>query len=119
MLPTVVILCGGRGTRLQEHTHAIPKALVEIGGRPILWHVMQLYASQGFEDFVLCTGYLGEQVEDFVPIFQNLVAPQFIGQTQNVFNQNSVGSAGRFQSNVNPVQLAANSNTNTIVAIPG
>jgi NDP-sugar pyrophosphorylase family protein len=51
-LPTVVILCGGRGTRLQEHTHAIPKALVEIGGRPILWHVIQLYASQGFEDVV-------------------------------------------------------------------
>jgi glucose-1-phosphate cytidylyltransferase len=66
MLPTVVILCGGRGTRLQEHTHAIPKALVEIGGRPILWHVMQLYASQGFADFVLCTGYLGEQIEAFV-----------------------------------------------------
>jgi glucose-1-phosphate cytidylyltransferase len=63
--PTVVILCGGRGTRLQEHTHAIPKALVEIGGRPILWHVMQLYASQGFADFVLCTGYLGEQVSAF------------------------------------------------------
>jgi glucose-1-phosphate cytidylyltransferase len=66
MAPTVVILCGGRGTRLQEHTHAIPKALVEIGGRPILWHVMSLYASQGFEDFLLCTGYLGEQVEAFV-----------------------------------------------------
>jgi glucose-1-phosphate cytidylyltransferase len=65
MLPTVVILCGGRGTRLQEHTHAIPKALVEIGGRPILWHVMQLYASQGFGDFVLCTGYLGDQVSAF------------------------------------------------------
>ena len=40
MAPPVVILCGGRGTRLQEHTHAIPKPLVEIGGRPILWHVM-------------------------------------------------------------------------------
>jgi glucose-1-phosphate cytidylyltransferase len=65
MPPTVVILCGGRGTRLQEHTHAIPKALVEIGGRPILWHVMQLYASHGFGDFVLCTGYLGDQVRDF------------------------------------------------------
>jgi glucose-1-phosphate cytidylyltransferase len=61
----VVILCGGRGTRLQEHTHAIPKALVEIGGRPILWHVMQLYASQGFDRFILTTGYLGEQVEAF------------------------------------------------------
>jgi glucose-1-phosphate cytidylyltransferase len=66
MAPTVVILCGGRGTRLQEHTRQIPKALVEIGGRPILWHVMSLYASQGFDGFVLCTGYLGEQVEAFV-----------------------------------------------------
>jgi glucose-1-phosphate cytidylyltransferase len=66
MQPPVVILCGGRGTRLQERTHAIPKALVEIGGRPIVWHVMSLYASQGFADFVLCTGYLGEQVEAFV-----------------------------------------------------
>ena len=45
----VVILCGGRGTRLQEHTQSIPKPLVEIGGEPILWHVIQIYAAQGFE----------------------------------------------------------------------
>ena len=62
MLPTVVILCGGRGTRLQERTHAIPKALVEIGGRPILWHVIQLYAVHGFRRFLLATGYRGELI---------------------------------------------------------
>jgi len=62
----VVILCGGRGTRLQERTHEIPKPLVEIGARPILWHVVDLYASQGFERFILCTGYKGEQIRDFV-----------------------------------------------------
>ncbi len=62
----VVILCGGRGTRLQEHTREIPKPLVEIGGRPILWHVMQIYAAQGFGRFVLCTGYRGELIERFV-----------------------------------------------------
>src|SRR5918911_3693590 len=62
----VVILCGGRGTRLQEHTTSIPKPLVEIGGMPILWHVMQLYAVQGFRRFVLCTGYKGELIERFV-----------------------------------------------------
>ena len=61
----VLILCGGRGTRLQEHTHAIPKALVEIGGRPIVWHVVQLYLTQGFREIVLLTGHLGEQVAQF------------------------------------------------------
>ena len=62
----VLILCGGRGTRLQEHTQAIPKPLVEIGGEPILWHVMQIYAAQGIRRFVLCTGYRGELIERFV-----------------------------------------------------
>ena len=65
-IPPVAILCGGRGTRLQEHTRTIPKPLVEIGGLPILWHVIRLYAHAGFTRFVLCTGYLGEQIEDFV-----------------------------------------------------
>jgi glucose-1-phosphate cytidylyltransferase len=64
--PPVVILCGGRGTRLQEHTVAIPKPLVEIGGRPIVWHVIQLYAVQGFRRFILATGYKGELIERFV-----------------------------------------------------
>jgi glucose-1-phosphate cytidylyltransferase len=62
----VVILCGGRGTRLQERTQSIPKPLVEIGGRPILWHVIQIYAAQRFRRFVLCTGYKGELIEQFV-----------------------------------------------------
>ncbi len=63
---SVVVLCGGRGTRLQEKTHSIPKALVEIGGRPILWHVIRIYASQGMRRFVLCTGYLGDQIDEYV-----------------------------------------------------
>ncbi len=63
---TVVILCGGRGTRLQERTQSIPKPLVEIGGRPIVAHVVDIYAAQGFRRFLLCTGYKGELVERFV-----------------------------------------------------
>ncbi|MBX5440083.1 MAG: NTP transferase domain-containing protein [Solirubrobacteraceae bacterium] len=61
----VVILCGGRGTRLQERTQEIPKPLVEIGGRPILWHVMRIYAHHGATRFLLCTGYKGELIEAF------------------------------------------------------
>ncbi len=62
----VVILCGGRCTRLQEHTREIPKPLVEIGGRPIVWHVIRLYAAFGLRRFVLLTGYKGELIEQFV-----------------------------------------------------
>jgi len=62
----VVILCGGRGTRLQEHTQSIPKPLVEIGGEPIVWHVIQIYAAQGLRRFVLCTGYKGELIAEYV-----------------------------------------------------
>jgi glucose-1-phosphate cytidylyltransferase len=65
MRPPVVILCGGRGTRLRERTESVPKALVEIGGRPIVWHVVRIYAAQGFDRFLLATGYLGEAVAEF------------------------------------------------------
>ena len=65
-LDPVVILCGGRGTRLRERTESIPKALVEIGSRPILWHVISIYSHQGFSRFLLLTGYKGELIAEWV-----------------------------------------------------
>src|SRR5262245_53239123 len=61
----VVVLCGGLGTRLREETEFRPKPLVEIGGRPILCHIMKLYAHHGFHEFVLCLGYRGHMIKDY------------------------------------------------------
>ena len=60
----VMILCGGQGTRLREETEFRPKPLVEVGGRPILWHIMKLYAHHGLNEFVLCLGYRGNMIKE-------------------------------------------------------
>jgi glucose-1-phosphate cytidylyltransferase len=60
-----VILCGGLGTRLSEETQIKPKPMVEIGGRPMLWHIMKIYESHGFNDFTLALGYKGEVIKDY------------------------------------------------------
>ena len=61
----VVILCGGLGTRLREETEFRPKPMVEVGGRPILWHIMKTYAHHGFREFVLCLGYRGNSIKEY------------------------------------------------------
>lgn len=61
----VVILAGGLGTRLSEETGVRPKPMVEIGGRPILWHIMKIYSSYGYHDFVICCGYKGYMIKEF------------------------------------------------------
>ncbi|MBK9216010.1 MAG: glucose-1-phosphate cytidylyltransferase [Chloracidobacterium sp.] len=61
----VAILCGGQGTRLREHTETLPKPMVEIGGRPMLWHIMQIYSHFGLREFVLCLGYKGSIIKDY------------------------------------------------------
>jgi len=61
----VVILCGGMGTRLREETEYKPKPLVEIGGKPMLWHIMKMYAHYGFKDFIFCLGYKGKMIKDY------------------------------------------------------
>lgn len=61
----VVILCGGMGTRLREASEHLPKPLVDIGGRPILWHIMKTYSHYGYRRFVLCLGYKGDMIKDY------------------------------------------------------
>jgi len=61
----VVLFCGGLGTRLREHSDTIPKPLVNIGYRPLLWHLMRYYAHYGHKDFILCLGYRGDMVRDY------------------------------------------------------
>ena len=61
----VVILCGGLGTRLREETEFRPKPMVEVGGRPILWHIMKTYAHHGFREFILCLGYRGNTIKEY------------------------------------------------------
>lgn len=66
----VVILCGGMGTRLREASERLPKPLVDIGGKPILWHIMQLYGQAGFRRFVLCLGYKSDQIKRYFLDYQ-------------------------------------------------
>jgi len=61
----VVILCGGLGTRMQEETEVKPKPMVEIGGKPLLWHIMSIYASHGYKEFMLALGYKGEVIKNY------------------------------------------------------
>ncbi len=61
----VVLLAGGLGTRLREETEVKPKPMVEVGGHPMLWHIMKMYASYGFSEFVICLGYKGAYIKDF------------------------------------------------------
>jgi glucose-1-phosphate cytidylyltransferase len=75
----VAILAGGVGTRIQEETEAKPKPMVEIGGKPILWHIMKIYAHQGFRDFVVALGYKGDYVKRYMVDYASLTGNLTIG----------------------------------------
>ena len=78
----VVILCGGKGTRLSEETVNKPKPMVEIGGKPILWHIMKTYSSYGVNDFIICCGYKGYVIKEY---FKNY----FIHMSDITFSMNN------------------------------
>ena len=67
----VVILCGGKGARLSEETVLKPKPMVEIGGMPILWHIMKIYSHYGFNDFIILCGYKGYIIKEYFAVFIN------------------------------------------------
>ena len=61
----VVVLCGGKGTRLSEMTEEVPKPLIEVGDKPILHHIMNFFSSYGHKDFILCLGYKGHMIKEY------------------------------------------------------
>src|SRR5262249_15843730 len=74
----VVIFCGGMGIRMGEATQRIPKPMIQIGGRPILWHIMKYYASRGHNDFVLCLGYKAEAIKEFFLTYNEALANDLV-----------------------------------------
>jgi glucose-1-phosphate cytidylyltransferase len=74
----VVLFCGGLGTRLREHSDTIPKPLVNVGYRPILWHLMRFYAHFGHKDFVLCLGYRGDLIKEFFLNYNECMSNDFV-----------------------------------------
>jgi glucose-1-phosphate cytidylyltransferase len=73
----VVLFCGGLGTRLREHSDTIPKPLVNIGYRPIIWHLMKYYAYHGHKDFILCLGYRGDLIKEFFLEYNECISNDF------------------------------------------
>ncbi len=74
-----VILCGGKGTRIRDVTNDTPKPMLPIGGKPILWHIMKIYAHYGFKDFVLCLGYKGWLIKEFFLNYEAMTTDITIG----------------------------------------
>jgi glucose-1-phosphate cytidylyltransferase len=74
----VVIFCGGMGVRMGDATQSIPKPMIPVGGRPILWHIMKWYASWGFDDFILCLGYKAETIKQYFLDYNEALSNDFV-----------------------------------------
>jgi glucose-1-phosphate cytidylyltransferase len=87
----VVLFCGGMGTRLKEYSETIPKPMVEIGYRPIMWHLMKYYASFGHTEFILCLGYRGDIIKNYFLNYNECLSNDFVlsdgGRTIQLLNQ--------------------------------
>ena len=86
----VVLFCGGLGTRLREYSETIPKPMVDIGYRPIIWHLMKYYASYGHKDFILCLGYKGDYIKNYFLNYDECLSNDFVmskgGREVKLFN---------------------------------
>src|SRR5512135_1785278 len=74
----VVLFCGGLGTRLREHSETIPKPMVEIGYRPLMWHLMRYYAHYGHKDFILCLGHGGDYIKRYFLNYDEAISNDFV-----------------------------------------
>lgn len=88
----VVLLAGGLGTRISEESDVKPKPMIEIGGKPILWHIMKLYSSYGFNDFIICAGYKGYVIKEYFSnyfLHMSDITFDMSNNTMTVHNQNA------------------------------
>jgi len=74
----VVIFCGGQGLRLREYSDSVPKPMVPVGYRPILWHLMKYYAHYGHNEFILCLGYRGDSIKDYFLNYNEATTNDFV-----------------------------------------
>jgi len=98
----VVILAGGKGTRLAEETVVRPKPMVEIGGHPVLWHIMNIYASYGYDDFLIACGYKGEMIKEYFAHFiihnSDFIVDQRDGSREVISNSSVTWRTGLFDT---------------------
>jgi glucose-1-phosphate cytidylyltransferase len=89
-----VILCGGQGTRLREATERIPKPLVDVGGRPVLWHIMKIYSRHGVRRFILCLGYKSHLIKDYFLSYREHLADftMRLGDPASIRHHTDIGS---------------------------
>lgn len=88
----VVILAGGRGTRINEETEVLPKPMIEIGGKPIIWHIMKLYSHYGFDDFIICLGYRGYMIKEYFSHYFMHMSDVTIDLSKNITKIHSTAS---------------------------
>src|SRR5690606_7502379 len=86
----VVLFCGGNGIKLQEYSERVPKALVPVGNRPMIWHIMKYYAHYGHKDFILCLGFKGDMIKDYFIKYKEYLSNDFVlksGSRINLFEK--------------------------------